>query len=115
MTDQPSSAGKSTTGLDQNVAGALTYLGGVITGVLFLIIDKENRFVRFHAMQSTFTFVAVLVVSFVFFAIPIIGWILYPLFMVAVFVLWLVLMFKAFKGELYKLPYIGDLAEKQLG
>jgi uncharacterized membrane protein len=114
MTDQPSS-GKSATGLDEHVAGALTYLGGIITGVLFLVIDKENRFVRFHAMQSTITFVGVLVLSFVFFAIPIIGWILYPLFLVAVIVLWVFLMVKAFKGERYKLPYIGDMAEKQLG
>jgi uncharacterized membrane protein len=115
MTDQTSSAGKSTTGLDQNIAGALTYLGGAVTGVLFLIIDKDNKFVRFHAMQSTITFVAVLVLSFVFFAIPIIGWILYPLFMIGVLVLWLFLMYKAFNGQMYKLPYVGDLAEKQLG
>jgi uncharacterized membrane protein len=111
----PVAPGKSTTGLDQNLAAALAYLGGAVTGVLFLVIEKDSRFVRFHAMQSTITFLAILVLHIVFIGTPIIGWLLYIPFLVCILVLWLFLMFKALNGQLYKVPYIGDLAERQLG
>jgi len=104
---------KSSTGLDPNVAGALSYLLGFLTGILFLVIEKESKFVRFHAMQSTLIFVALFAVSLVLGAIPIIGWLLYPLFMLASLILWLVLLFKAFQGEKFKLPVVGDIAEQK--
>lgn len=107
--------GKSTTGLDPNLAGALAYLGGAITGVLFLVIERDSRYVRFHAMQSTITFLGILVMNLVFIGTPIIGWLLYVPFLLAIMALWLFLMFKAVKGEQYKLPYVGDMAERQLG
>ena len=120
---------KSSTGLDANVAGALTYLLGIITGVVFYAIEKDSRFVKFHAMQSIIVSLAVIaasvaygVVSSILMWIPVLGWIaalaLFFVWMIAalgLLVLWLLLMIKAFQGERYKLPYIGDLAEKQLG
>lgn len=105
---------KSSTGLDANLAGALTYVLGPITGILFLVLEKESKFVRFHAMQSTITFVALFVVSLVLGMIPILGWLLLLPYQLAVLILWIVLMFKAFKGEKFKLPTVGDLAEKQV-
>jgi uncharacterized membrane protein len=105
---------KSSSGLEPNLAAAVAYLGGIITGVVLLVVEKQDRYVRFHAMQSTVTFIAVLVVHLILTGVPVIGWVLYVPFIVGVAVLWVVLMIKAFKGERYKLPYIGDFVENQL-
>ena len=105
----------SSTGLDRNLAAALTYLAGFITGIVFLIVEKNSRFVRFHAMQSTVFFVAVLIASIVINSIPLLGTFLYAfLLFPAVLIVWLVLMFKAYGGEWFKLPVAGDFAEKQI-
>ena len=104
---------KSTTGLDEHLAGALTYVLGFITGVVFLVVEKDSAFVRFHARQSTITFAAVLAFDLMLWALPLVGWMLIPVFTVGVVVLWVVLMFKALTGQRYKLPYIGDIAERQ--
>jgi uncharacterized membrane protein len=80
-----------------------------------LVIEKESRFVRFHAMQSTVVFVAVLIISVVLNSIPILGAFLYAfLLFPAVVIIWLVLMFKAYNRETFKLPLAGDFAEKQI-
>ena len=106
---------RSSTGLDANIAAALAYLAGFITGIVMLIIEKESRFVRFHAMQSTVVFVAVLIMSVVINSIPILGAFLYAfLLFPAVVIVWLVLMFKAYNRETFKLPIAGDFAEKQI-
>jgi len=109
-------------GLAQNVAGALAYLLGPITGILLLIVEKENRFVRFHAMQSTVLCVAWLIVSFglsFLTSVPLLGWIVGLLMSfvmgLAGFILWLLLMWKAFQGEEWELPIVGPFARKQLG
>ncbi len=101
-------------GIDENIEGLLCYVLGFITGILFLILEKENKFVRFHAMQSTATFIILLVVSVVFGIIPFIGWVLSSLIGLIALILWLLLMFEAFKGEKYKLPVVGDFAENQV-
>ena len=64
---------KTSTGLDANVAAALSYLVGFITGVLFLVIEKDNRFVRFHAMQSTVVFLAIVGIDILLQSVPILG------------------------------------------
>jgi uncharacterized membrane protein len=117
MLDIPKAAG-STTSLEPNVAGLLCYLGIWITGLIFFLIEKENKFVRFHAMQSIVTFggFTVLWIAFSILAwIPIIGilfWILEIIAGILAFVLWIVLMVKAYQGERFKLPIAGDIAEK---
>ena len=108
-------AEKSSTGLDANVAGALSYVLGPFTGILFFVLEKESKFVKFHAMQSIITFIGLFVVSVVLGLIPILGWILGFFLWLATLVLWLLLMFKAFQGEKFKLPVVGDIAEKQVG
>jgi len=105
---------KTSSGMNQNVAGLLCYLFGWITGLIFFLIEKENRFVRFHAMQSIITFGGLTALYFVLTFIPIIGWILVPFVALAQLVLWILLMVKAYQGELFKLPMIGDLAEKNI-
>jgi uncharacterized membrane protein len=106
---------RSSTGLDANLAAALAYLAGFVTGVVLLVVEKESRFVRFHAMQSTVFFVAVLVGSVALNSMPLLGPMLYAFIVFpAIVILWLVLMFKAYHGEHFKLPVVGDFAEKQL-
>lgn len=106
---------RSSTGLDANIAGALAYLFGFISGIAFLVLEKDSRFVRFHAMQSTIFSVAWIIGQVVFTAIPFIGWVLLlPVWWALGVVLWVFLMFKAFQNERYKLPYIGDIAEQQV-
>lgn len=97
------------TGLPKNTAAALSYVLGWLTGIVFLLIEKDP-FVRFHAMQSIITFGGLMILMF----IPVIGWMLSPLLWIIGFILWLVLIFKAYQGEEFKLPFIGDFAKKQL-
>jgi uncharacterized membrane protein len=110
----PVNTEKSSTGLDTNLAAALAYLLWFVTGILLLIVEKDSKFVRYHAMQSTLFFLPVAVIQMVLWAIPILGWILGFLVWVASLVAWLVLMFKAYQGEKFKLPIVGDLAEQQV-
>lgn len=106
---------KTALGIDENIEGLLCYVLGFLTGILFLVLEKDNKFVRFHAMQSIVTFLALFVISTVIGFIPILGWIVSGLIGLVALILWLLLMFKAFKGERYKLPIAGDFAEKQIG
>lgn len=98
------------TGLPKNTAAALSYVLGWLTGIVFLLIEKD-KFVRFHAAQSIVVFGILTILVL----IPGIGWVIAPLAWIAGFVLWLVLIFKAYQGEEFKLPWAGDLAKKLLG
>ncbi len=81
---------------------------------MFLLIEKDNKFVRFHAMQSVVAFVPITIASVVFGFIPVVGGILNLLLSLISLVLWLVLMYQAFQGNYFKLPKAGDYAETQL-
>lgn len=93
---------------------AASYLLGFITGIIFLLVEKQSKFVRFHAMQSTLLFGGIFIANIALGFIPILGWMVGLILSLVAFVLWIVLMWKAFQGEMYKVPYVGDLAEKQL-
>ena len=105
---------KTSTGLEANLAAALSYLVGFVTGAIFLVMERENRFVRFHAMQSTLAFAAIVLIDILLQIVPILG-ALFVVFLVipASAVLWLVLMFKAYQGEEFRLPFIGDIAAQK--
>jgi len=103
---------KTSMGLQENVAGLLCYVLGWITGLVFLLIEKDNKFVRFHAMQSIIVFGALTVCSVVLGWIPVFGIVISGLLSVLALVLWIVLMVKAYQGTRYKLPVAGDLAEQ---
>jgi uncharacterized membrane protein len=105
----------SSTGLKENVAGALSYLLGPITGILFLLMEKESQFVKFHAMQSTITFGGLWVINIILSFIPYIGWMLLPIVNLIGLILWIVLIYKAYSNEWFKLPVVGDIAEQQIG
>src|SRR4026207_1543995 len=102
---------KTATGFDANVAAALTYLVGFVTGIIFLLVEKENKFVRFHAMQSTIVFAGIVAVDILLQIVPILG-ALVVIFIVipASEILWLLLMYKAYQGEEFKLPLVGQMA-----
>src|SRR3972149_6905428 len=99
---------------NENLMAAASYLLGFITGIIFLLIEKQSRFVRFHAMQSTILFGGIFVANIALGFIPILGWLVGLLLSLVAFILWIVLMWKAFQGETYKVPYVGEMAEKQL-
>ena len=106
--------GRTASGLDENVVAALCYLVGWITGLVFFLTEPENSFVRFHAMQSMLVFGAASIASLVCLAIPFLGWILLIFVVYGSAALWLVLMFKAYQGERFKLPVAGDIAEQRI-
>lgn len=97
---------KSSTGLDENVAAFLCYLFGFITGIVFLVVERKSSFVKFHAMQSTITFLGLFVISLILGWIPVIG----VLILIASLILWLLLMIKALQGIRYSLPIVGKIA-----
>jgi len=96
---------KTGTGLEPNVAGLLCYVLIWVTGLIFYLIEKENRFVRFHAMQSIIVFGTLTVASLILGVIPIIGWVISWLLGIAALVLWILL---------FKVPIAGNIAEKHI-
>lgn len=102
-------------GLEPHIAGALAYLW--IVAIIWLILEPFNkdRFIRFHSFQSLAFGIVAFVVSVVLGLIPILGWIIGIFWSLGVLILWLVCIFKALNKEMFKLPVIGDFAEKQAG
>jgi uncharacterized membrane protein len=117
-----SPAAPAAAGLTDNVAGALAYVT-IIPAIVFLVLEPFNkkRFVRFHAFQCIFFAIAwtVLWIILAFIGhIPFLGWatvLVWPLVSLAGFVIWLILVLKAYQGQMFKLPVIGDIAEQQAG
>jgi|SRR3989344_9649831 len=106
-------SGKTSVGLDENLEGLLCYLLGFITGIIFIIIEKDSRFVKFHAWQSTSVFLLLALVHFFLGWMPFLGGVLSFVIGIGIFAIWILLMYKAYLGEKYKLPIVGDFAEKQ--
>jgi uncharacterized membrane protein len=106
------------------MAGALAYLFTVITGILFLVLEPYNRnkFVRFHAFQSIFFFAAWMAFWIIMTVVTIVlpYWLTFMMGLVSLVIwlggiaVWILLMVKAYNNERFKLPVIGDLAEKQV-
>jgi len=107
-----------TTGLTENLAGAFAYVT-FVPAVCFLLLEpfNKNPFVRFHAYQCIFLSLVLFVVPFALgLLIPVFGWagvFILPLVGLAAIGLWIVLIFKAFQGRTFKLPVIGNLAERR--
>ncbi len=124
---------KTSLGLEENVAGLLSYVLGWLTGLIFLLAEKKSKFVRFHALQSIMTFLPLSVLAWLLgwigapkvtygsyyeYSVPTVNpgipaliylsWIIWAIS----FVLWIILMIKAYQGEKFKLPVVGDIAEK---
>jgi len=110
----------SQSGLSDNAASGLAYIT-IIPAIIFLIVEPFNRnpLVRFHSWQSIFFCIACVVIDIaldIFRRIPFIGWtlwFLYPLVGLGFLIVWLIVLINAFNGKRFKLPVLGDLAEKQ--
>ncbi len=106
---------KTSTGFDANMAAALTYLVGFVTGIIFLLVEKDNKFVRFHAMQSTLVFIGIVAVNILLQIVPILGVLVGAFVVIPVSAaLWLLLMYKAYQGEEFKLPLVGQMAADRI-
>ena len=132
MSSQPPvQAAKSSTGLDENIAALLSYVFGWLSGLIFFLIEKDSRLVRFHAMQSllfnvVFAVIAIAlwVVLFVVFMVAsqisgvlttllsLVSILVWVVFSIAILVGWVMCLVKAFQGQYFKLPVIGNFAEK---
>ena len=118
----PSMSAPAGAGLADNVAGALAYVT-IIPAIVFLVLEPFNkkRFIRFHSFQCLFfaiTWTALWIILAIIGHIPVLGWatlLLWPLVSLAGFVVWLILVLKAYQGQMFKLPVIGDIAEQQAG
>lgn len=106
---------ETSTGLKENVAGLLCYVLWWVSGIVFLILEPNNKTIKFHAYQSILAFGAVWVAGMIITWIPFIGWVLGPIIWVVGFILWIALMLLAYQEKKYKLPWAGNLAEKWAG
>jgi uncharacterized membrane protein len=98
-------------GMKARTAGFLCYLFGWVTGLVFFLLERESRFVRFHAMQSILFFGILSILQWVFSHLPFFG-IVGGALGVVMFIGWIVMMVKAGRGQYYKLPLFGDLADR---
>lgn len=98
---------KSSTGLDENVAAFLSYVLGFVTGFVFYWEEKKSEFVRFHALQSIITFIPVSIILIILGWLPLIG----TLAWILALMLWVFLMVRAYSGRIYKVPFIGTIAD----
>jgi uncharacterized membrane protein len=123
MASQTTASGAETsTGLDENVAGALAYVLGLITGIAFLVLESDNRFVKFHAAQSIVFTLAVFGINVLLWIVGAVvgavlgnlvgglfGLLTLPLWLVF-FAAWVFLMFQAFQGKEFEVPVVGGIA-----
>jgi uncharacterized membrane protein len=121
---------KATFGLDENVASAACYVLTWVTGIIFFVMEKDNKTVRFHAMQSILTFLPLMILVWIISAVigmMVLGaglygavgiWGIFSLLIMVIWIimllLWLFLMFKAYQGEKFKVPIVGGIAESQV-
>lgn len=123
----PTLAVSESTGLPSNIAAALSCIFTLVGGVVFLVLERKDRFVRFYSMQSIIlgtvallVWISVEVVDFIFRHIPLIGgllhWVLYAMnsvFSLVWIVVYLIVIVQAFRGKEWQIPYLGKLARKQ--
>lgn len=116
----------TSTGLDPKLAGLLCYILGIVTGLIFFFIEKTNQVVRFHAAQSivfsVFTIALWIILTIISLVLYQISWALGNLFnlltlllWLGLFIVWIVLLIKGYSGEKWKLPVLGDMAERLAG
>ena len=104
----------TTLGLDENLEAAGAYVFGFVSGIVVYVLEKDNKFVRFHAMQSIIAFIALFIINTLVEVLPYYLWFLSTIVGLIGFILWIVLMLKAYQGEKFKLPVVGQIAEGQV-
>ena len=114
MRPDPGPKGRAGLFGDPSLVAALSYIGGALTGLIVLWLQKKNEFVRFHATQSIVFSLVVSVVVLILTALPVVGRFAGMLGIALFCVPWGLMMWKALDGERYKLPYVGDFVEQQM-
>jgi len=100
---------KTSLGIEENFEAVLCYLFFWVTGLIFYFVEDKNKFIRFHALQSILVFLPLMIFAGIFWFVFVwIGWLFWGL----VLVMWLILMIKAYQMQKFKLPIVGDIAEK---
>lgn len=105
---------KSSSGLDENIAGMLCYLFTIVGGIVFLAVEKRSRFVMFHAVQSVTVFGLIMVGHVLCTFLPLFGPLVSSLLSLLGVVVWILMVVTSLQGKWLKLPWIGDFAEKQM-
>ncbi|WP_340006468.1 hypothetical protein MHH52_02590 [Paenibacillus sp. FSL K6-0276] len=105
---------KSSTGLPDNIAGALCYFFPFVGGVVFLALEKRSRFVLFHALQSLITFGVLMILHVLSGFVPFLGSLMSAILSLCSFAVWLLMIYHALSSRWYKLPWVGNVAESQL-
>ncbi len=105
---------KTVLGIHQNFVAVLTYLFDIFAGVLLLIFEKENKFVRFHALQAVIVFAILYITQFVLHIFPLFGGLLSWAVSIIALVLKIFLMYTSYKGQTFKVPVIGDAVWEQI-
>ncbi|PTL39429.1 DUF4870 domain-containing protein [Alkalicoccus saliphilus] len=113
MQDKHSSP-TSSSGLSQNTAAALSYVLGFITGLIFLFLEKDNKFIRYHAMQSIVISVSLIILNTVLGFIPFIGWFFNLILAPVGLVIWIICIVKAYQGEWFEFPIAGPFSKEQI-
>ena len=127
----PGQIGKSSTGLDENIAALLSYVLGWVSGLVFFLMEKDSKLVRFHAMQSILFCVVVAVLGIALWVVTflillvgamlpdimgsllaLLGTLIWLVFSVAMLIAWILCLVRAYQGQFFKLPVIGNMAEK---
>lgn len=122
---------KSSTGLDENVAALLSYIFGWLSGLIFFLIEKDSRLVRFHAMQSLLLNIVAAILAVVIWVVTVVMWLIatqiagvinllvslvatlvWVVFGIAILIAVIMCLVKAYQGQYFKLPVIGNFAEK---
>lgn len=116
----PPSAENSKLKLEPNLASALCYLFGCLSGIIFFVLETENKRVRFHALQSillftSLTFLSIATLCLMIFTDLAVFRFMNGLIAIAQFALWLILVIRAYQGHTIKIPVLGDFAQKQVG
>lgn len=106
--------GRSSLNMSENIAALIAYLFGWLSGLIIFLVEKESRFVRFHALQSLIFFAAMSLIIGVLGRIPVIGWVFAAAGGILTFGFWIIGMIKAYRGELYRFPIVGDIAAGQI-
>ena len=114
MSEEKKSNKNTILGVDENIEAVLCYALGWISGLVFLLLEKKNQTVRFHALQSLTVFLVLWILSVVLVMVPLIGPLVAILTWPISIVLWILMMIKAYQGVKFKLPVVGDFVEKQL-
>jgi len=106
--------GGSSLHMQENTAGLLAYLFGWVSGLVLYLLEKKSTFVRFHALQSLILFGVLSVAGIILRWIPFIGGILWAFLGIGTLAVWIIGMIKAYQGEMFKFPVVGDIAESQI-